>query len=116
MPKKLINKAAKRFIQFDDSNSSISRNKPLNNFIMSVNGVQKCVMLKIYKQLENNTFERLKDMARILGLSNWAKEKDKTELLIRICSFIGTKKNEPHVKSKLPKSIWTKIFEDEIRV
>jgi len=67
----------------------MSRNKPLTNFIMSVNGVQKCILLRIFKQLE-----RLRDLARMLSLANYKKVKTKTDLLIKIVSYVGQKSNE----------------------
>ena len=82
---------------------------------MSVNGVQKCVLLRMYRMLEPNSEDRLKELAGLLGLKNTQNCKSKTELLIRITDFVGAKKNHETVKKRLPKSIVDKLYSDEER-
>ena len=85
MSRKRPSRAAKKFIQFDDD--CIKHDKSLTNFLMSVNGVQKCVMLTMYKKLQHNSEEHLQLMLKLLKLPS--KYKSKTDLLIRITSYIS---------------------------
>ena len=83
------------------------------NFLMSVNGVQKCIMLDMFKKLQNNSEEHLVQMCSRLGILK--KYKTKTDLLIRVTSYIAKPQNKEGCRKKLPLSIMKKLFPHEYR-
>ena len=80
---------------------------------MSVNGVQKCIMLTMYKKLQHNSEEHLQLMLKLLKLPS--KYKSKTDLLIKITSYISKPQNKEACKAGLPRAVMAKLFPHDYR-